>query len=71
MTYNHPTPPPTVAEVALSVIEPDMFSGMLQECTNEQLVFEISAANGVQKANGRECTISIYTQDGSAEGNHI
>ena len=57
-----------MAEVDLNFLEPDMFSGTVQECVNEVIEFRIEARNNVQKAPGRGCQIRVYTQDGTATG---
>ena len=60
-----------MAEVDLNFLEPDMFTGTVQECTNEVIVFNVEARNGVTKATGRECEITVYTQDGTATGQSV
>ena len=43
-----------------------MFEGMLQECADEGLWFRLQFDSDVRKADGRECTISVRTENGTA-----
>ena len=57
-----------VAVITLNVVEPPSFQGSLQECSNDALWFRLDFANSIRKGPGRECTIFVETEDGSAVG---
>lgn len=50
----------------LNVLEPELFQGTVQECSDEELHFQVASVNGVVQGQGRECNIAIRTEAGSA-----
>ena len=57
--------------MTLNVVEPAMFQGVLQECANERLWFQLDFTNNMRKGASEQCVISVMTEDGSAVGECI
>ena len=44
-----------------------MFEGMLQECTDERLLFRLEFGSGVSNSPGSGCNVAVRTENGSAQ----
>ena len=56
----------SAALIALNFVEQRDPAGSVTECMDEQLCFNLAFATGVTKAPGRQCVVSVQTEDGSA-----
>ena len=43
----------------LNVLEPELFQGTVQECSDEELHFQVASVNGVVQGQGRNATLQL------------